>query len=167
MGALQLSRSVNKDSSLQAALPKFEIDRLLSFLGIGFQTINGIAIVILLVAGLSIFINLIKTVRERKHELALLRTYGAGTFQLLKLVFLEALFLSLIGSILGWLLGRLSLFLFSKFTLSAYAYYLEINLPDIKEVFILILVIITTILAIVLASLSLYKLNVSKILADA
>ncbi|WP_299255571.1 FtsX-like permease family protein [uncultured Aquimarina sp.] len=167
IGALQLSRSINKDTSLQAALPKLEIDRLLKFLGIGFQTINGIALAILLVAGLSIFINLIKTVRERKHELALLRTYGATNFQLLKLVFYEALFLSLIGFILGWLLGRIGVLLFTTLASNAYKYHLEISIPDEKEFFILIIVLFTTILATILASYSLFKLNISKILADA
>ncbi|WP_299218165.1 FtsX-like permease family protein [uncultured Aquimarina sp.] len=167
IGALQLSRSINKDSSLQAALPKFEIDRLLKFLGIGFQAINGIAMAILLVAGLSIFISLIKTVRERKHELALLRTYGATNFQLLKLVFLEALFLSLIGFVLGWFWGRVSILLFSNLASDTYKYHLEISSPNMQEFLILIIVIFMTILAVIFASYSLFKLNISKILADA
>ncbi len=167
IGALQLSRSINKNSSLQAAFPKLEIDRLLKFLGVGFKTINSIAIAILFVAALSIFISLIKTVRERKHELALLRTYGATTFQLLKLVFLEALFLSVVGFILGWFLGRLGLLLFSKLASDTYTYYLGISLPDTEEFFIFIIVFFTTILATILASYSLFKLNISKILADA
>ncbi len=167
IGALQLSRSINKDTSLQGALPKFEIDRLLNFLGIGFQAINAIAMAILLVAGLSIFISLIKTVRERKHELALLRTYGATTFQLLKLVFFEALFLSLIGYILGWLLGRISILLFSALDSDTYKYHFEASTPDIKEFLILVIVIFMTILAAILASYSLFKLNISKNLADA
>ncbi len=167
IGALQLSRSINKDTSLQAALPKFEIDRLLKFLGIGFRAINGIAIAILLVAGLSIFIGLIKTVRERKHELALLRTYGATTFQLLKLVFLEAFFLSLIGFVLGWFLGRVGIVLFSSLASDAYKYHLEISSPDMQEFLMLLIVVFMTILASILASYSLFKLNVSKILADA
>ena len=167
LGALQLSRFINEETTMQAALPKFEIERLMRFLGIGFQTINGIAIAILLVAGLSIFINLIKTVRERKQELALLRTYGANTFQLIKLVFLEALFLSLLGSILGWFLGRISIWLFSVFTENIYGYNLVFSLPNNKELLILILVILTTLLAAILASLSLFKLNVSKTISDA
>ncbi|KAA1242385.1 FtsX-like permease family protein [Aquimarina sp. RZ0] len=166
IGALQLSRSINKNTSLQAALPKFEIERLLNFLGIGFQAINGIAIAILLVAGLSIFISLIKTVRERKHELALLRTYGATTFQLLKLVFLEALFLSLMGFVFGWFLGRVSILFFSNLASDTYKYHLEISVPDMQEFFILIIVIFMTILASISASYSLFKLNISKILAD-
>ncbi|WP_051335977.1 ABC transporter permease [Aquimarina latercula] len=167
IGALQLSRSINKNSSLQAALPKLEIDRLLRFLGVGFQAINGIAIAILLVAGLSIFTNLIKTVRERKHELALLRTYGATNFQLLKLVFYEALSLSIIGCILGWILGRGSVLLFATLASEVYQYQLEISIPDTEEFFIFTLVLFTTILATIFASYSLFKLNISKTLADA
>ncbi|WP_298317572.1 FtsX-like permease family protein [uncultured Aquimarina sp.] len=167
IGALQLSRSINKNTSLQAALPKLEIDRLLKFLGIGFKAINGIAMAILLVAGLSVFISLIKTVRERKHELALLRTYGATTFQLLTLVFLEALFLSLIGFVFGWFLGRVCVLLFSNLASDAYKYHLEINAPDMQESIMLLIVIFMTILASILASYSLFKLNVSKILTDA
>ncbi|WP_152538602.1 ABC transporter permease [Aquimarina macrocephali] len=167
MGALQMSRLINEKTTMQAALPKFEIERLMRFLGIGFRTINGIAIAILLVAGLSIFINLIKTVRERKQELALLRTYGANTFQLIKLVFLEALFLSLLGSILGWFLGRISIWFFSIFTENIYGYHFVFSFPTNKELLILILVILTTFLAAILASLPLFKLNVSKTISDA
>ncbi|MBQ0733553.1 ABC transporter permease [Aquimarina celericrescens] len=167
LGTLQMSRFINDETTMQAALPKFEIERLMGFLGIGFQTINGIAIAILLVAGLSIFINLIKTVRERKQELALLRTYGANTFQLIKLVFLEALFLSLLGATVGWFLGRISIWFFSIFTEDVYGYHFVFSLPTTKELIILVLVILTTLLAAILASLSLFKLNVSKTISDA
>lgn len=167
IGALQFSRFINKETGLQAAFPKFEIDRLLKFLGIGFRTINSIAIVIFLIAGLSIFINLTKTVRERKHELALLRTYGTTTFQLLKLIFFEALFLSLIGGVLGWFLGRVGILLFSTLATNGYTYHFEISMPDIEEFFLLVAIILITILATILASFSLFKLNISKTLGDA
>jgi len=167
LGALQTSRFVNKKTTMQAALPKFEIERLTKFLGVGFKAINGISIIILLLAGLSIFINLIKTVRERKQELALLRTYGANTFQLIKLVFLEALFLSLIGCVLGWILGRVGVWVFSNYAEDIYGHHFIFRLPDDKELMILVAVILTTFLAAILALLSLFKLNVSKIIADA
>ncbi len=167
IGALQTSRFINEKTTMQAAIPKFEIDRLMEFLGVGFSTINGIAIAILLVAGLSIFINLVKTVRERKQELALLRTYGANTFQLVKLVFLEAFFLSLLGTCLGWLLGRIGILVFSYFAEDTYGYHLVFNGPTGKELFILLLVILTTLLAAILVSISVFRLNISKILADA
>ncbi|MBQ4822873.1 FtsX-like permease family protein [Aquimarina sp. MMG016] len=167
LGALQLSRFINEKTTMQAALPKFEIERLMEFLGIGFQVINSISIAILLVAGLSIFLNLIKTVRERKQELALLRTYGATKYELIKLVFLEALFLSLLGSVLGWFLGRIGIWFFSIFTEGLYGYHFVFSFPTNKELFILAIVILTTLLAAILASLSLFKLNVSKTISNA
>ncbi|MCK8521251.1 ABC transporter permease [Aquimarina sp. D1M17] len=167
VGALQRSRFINEETAMQAALPKFEIERLMKFLGVGFQTINIMAIVILLFAGLSIFINLVKTVRERKQELALLRTYGANTLQLMLLVFMEALFLSLIGFVLGWVFGRLGVLAFSKFSTNSYGYHFAFGTPDSNELFVFIIVILTTLLAAILASLSIFKLNVSKIITDA
>ncbi|SHJ64169.1 putative ABC transport system permease protein [Aquimarina spongiae] len=167
LATLQLSRYINEQTSMQAALPKFEIERLMEFLGIGFQAINSIALIILIVAGLSIFINLIKTVRERKQELALLRTYGASSIQLLQLVFFEALFLSVFGFLLGWLLGRFGAWLLSFFTQDLYGYSFEFSLPDNRELLILFLVTLTTFLAAIIASLSIFKLNVSKTISNA
>jgi len=167
LGALQMARFISEKTNMQSALPKFEIERLMRFLGIGFQTINGIAMAILVVAGLSIFIHLIKTIRERKQELALLRTYGANTFQIVQLVFMEALFLSLLGFVLGWFLGRISIWFFSVFAEDTYRYHFVFNLPNNKELLMLIFVILTTFLAAILASLSLFKLNVSKTISNA
>lgn len=166
VGALQTSRFVNEKSTMQAAIPKFEIDRLMKFLGIGFQTINGISLVILFVASLSIFINVVRSVRERKQELALLRTYGISTFQLIKLVFLEALMLTLISAVFGWLFGRLGVWLFSVFS-DAYGYDFQFSMPNTEEAYMLLLIMVTTLPAAIIASLSLLKLNVSKILTDA
>ncbi|GAA0723585.1 hypothetical protein GCM10009430_27190 [Aquimarina litoralis] len=166
IGALQTSRFVNEKSTMQAAIPKFEIDRLTTFLGVGFQTINGISLAILFIASLSIFINVVRSVTERKQELALLRTYGISTFQLIKLVFLEALMLTLISAIFGWLFGRLGVWVFSVFS-DAYGYDFQFGMPNREEVYMLLLVMVTTLPAAIIASLSLLKLNVSKILADA
>jgi len=55
LGLVQLPRSINENTNMQAALPGFEIQRLIGLLGAGVKTINGIAIAILLVSGFSIF----------------------------------------------------------------------------------------------------------------
>ena len=41
---------------MQAALPRFEIQRLENFMGAGVKAINSIALVVLLVSGLSILL---------------------------------------------------------------------------------------------------------------
>ncbi|MEM9648003.1 MAG: FtsX-like permease family protein [Bacteroidota bacterium] len=166
LGMVQLPRFINENTSMQAALPGFEVQRLMRLLGSGVQTINGIALAILLVSGLSIFISLLKTIRERKQELALLRTYGLRTGQLLGLALLEGLFLALIGFVLGWLLGRLGIWSVSQYMQNEYGYGLQINGPEQFEFYLLGLILVLTTIATMLASRSIFKLNVAKTLSD-
>ncbi|UII76220.1 ABC transporter permease [Flagellimonas sp. HMM57] len=167
LGMVQLPRFINENTTMQAALPGFEIQRLMGLLGSGAQTINGIALAILLVSGLSIFISLLKTIRERKQELALLRTYGLHTRQLLGLALLEGIFLSIIGVVLGWLLGRLGISIVSGYLNASYGYTLQVQGPELFEFFILCLIVALAIIATLLASRSIFKLNVAKTLSDA
>ncbi|KQC30358.1 ABC transporter permease [Flagellimonas eckloniae] len=166
LGMVQLPRFINENTSMQAALPGFEIQRLMGLLGSGVQTINGIALAILLVSALSIFISLLKTIRERKQELALLRTYGLSTGQLLRLALLEGLFLAFIGFVLGWFLGRLGIWGVSLYLKASYGYALKIKVPEPVELFLLGLILILATLATLLASRSIFKLNVAKTLSD-
>lgn len=166
LGLVQLPRFINENTNMQAALPGFEVQRLMGLLGSGAKTINGIAIAILLVSGFSIFISLLKTIHERRQELALLRTYGLGTRKLLYLVLFEGLFLALIGFVLGWLLGRLALILASDYIESGYGYVLQISRPTVMEFLFLGVTLAIAIVAVLLASLSIFKLNISKVLTD-
>ena len=167
LGMVQLPRFINENTAMQAALPGFEVQRLMGLLGSGVRTINGIALAILLVSGFSIFISLLKTIRERRQELALLRTYGLRTGQLLGLAFLEGIFLALIGFILGWVFGRLGIWGASQYTQASYGYALQINGPEIFELLLLGFILLLALIATLLASRSIFKLNVAKTLSDA
>ena len=166
LGMVQLPRFINENTSVQAALPGFEIQRLIGLLGSGAQTINGIALAILLVSGLSIFISLLKTIRERRQELALLRTYGFRTGQLLSLALLEGLFLAFIGFVIGWLLGRLGIWIVSGYLSASYGYTLQLNGLELSEVYLMVIILILAIFATLMASISIFKLNVAKTLSD-
>lgn len=167
LGLVQLPRFINENTNMQAALPGFEVQRLNGLLGAGVKTINGIALSILLVSGFSIFISLLKTIRERRQELALLRTYGLGTKKLLVLVLFEGLFLAFFGFLLGWMLGRMALMGASTYIESEYGYALQISLPTVQELIFLIATLIIAVIAVICASTSIFKMNISKILADA
>ncbi len=167
LGMVQLPRFINENTSMQAALPGFEVQRLMGLLGSGVQAINGIALAILLVSGFSIFISLLKTIRERRQELALLRTYGLSTRQLLGLALLEGIFLAAIGFMIGWLLGRVGLWMISFYTQNSFGYTLQISAPDTVEIILFGLILALATIATLLASLSIFKLNVAKTLSDA
>ena len=94
---VQLPRMINQNTKMQAALPRFEIQRLEGFLGAGVKAINSIALAVLVFSGISILLSLARAVRERKKELALLRTYGLGTKKLLYIVLFEGFHWHLLG----------------------------------------------------------------------
>ncbi len=110
IAAVQLPRMINSKSALQAASPSFEISRLFELLGIGVKLVQGLAIIIIVIAGLGIFIALFNSLKERKYDLAVMRTIGASGFQLFIHILLEGIILTFIGAILGIALGHLFLF---------------------------------------------------------
>ena len=62
IGLIQLPRKINETTNLQAAVPVFEMNRLISLLGIGFNSIQFIAVVIMIVSGLSHMILLVESI---------------------------------------------------------------------------------------------------------
>jgi putative ABC transport system permease protein len=106
MGAVQLPRTVNAQSSLQAASPVFETARLFSILGVGVDILMGFAYVLIVISGLSIFIALYNSLKERRYDLAIMRTMGATRNKLLVSIILEGTLLTLVGSVLGLAFGH-------------------------------------------------------------
>ncbi|APW42052.1 ABC transporter permease [Rhodoferax saidenbachensis] len=106
MAALSFPRYVNTSTEMQAAAPALEISRLLHMLGLGTDVLRAFAGVLLLTAGLSVFIALWSAVRERRADLALLRMLGAPPRKVAALLLCEALWLGLVASVLGLLLGQ-------------------------------------------------------------
>ena len=167
MGFVQLPRKINETTNLQAAMPIFEINRLTNLLGIGVQTINLIALIIILVSGLSIFISLYNSLKKRRYELALIRVHGATKWQLIKLVFLEGLTLSFLGTSFGLLISRLILFLTSflvnqKQMLDSF----ELGLI-IDELWLFLIALFIGLIASLIPAILTYKINIPKILSNA
>ncbi len=106
LAAVSLPRYINSSTAMQAAAPALEITRLLSMLGLGTDVLRAFAGVLLLSAGLSVFIALWSAVRERRADLALLRMLGAPPGKLAALLLLEALWLALLATALGLLAGQ-------------------------------------------------------------
>lgn len=106
MAAIQLPRMINSGTSMQAASPSFEMSRLFELLGIGISLLQGLAVVLIVIAGLGIFIALYNSLKERKYDLAILRALGASRIQLVILVFMEGILLTFFGALIGIFLGH-------------------------------------------------------------
>ena len=106
LAAVTFPRFVNATTEMQAAAPALEITRLLGMLGVGTDVLKALAGVLLLTAGLSVFIALWSAVRERRADLALLRMLGAPPRKIAGLLLCEALWLTLLACVLGVLAGQ-------------------------------------------------------------
>ncbi|MEM6964647.1 MAG: FtsX-like permease family protein [Bacteroidota bacterium] len=109
MSILSMPRLINEQTNMQAVLPALEINRLFYMIGVGVSTLQLIAGGIMLMAGFSVFFGLYSRLKERKYELALLRTVGYKRSHLFTLLISEGILLALIGYIFGWALSRLGL----------------------------------------------------------
>ena len=113
LAAVTFPRFINTTTEMQGAAPALEITRLLSMIGVGTNLMKALAGVLLLTAGLSVFIALWSAVRERRADLALLRMLGAPPRMVATLLLVEALWLALLATVLGvaagqglaWLMG--------------------------------------------------------------
>ena len=106
LAAVTFPRFINTSTNMQAASPALEVSRLLGLIGIGADVLRAFAGVLLLTAGVSVFIALWSAVRERRADLALLRMLGAAPRQLAALLWCEALWLALLATLLGLALGQ-------------------------------------------------------------
>jgi len=101
-----LPRAINAKSELQAASPAFETARLFRIVGAGVEALRAFAAVLILAAGLSVFIALYTALEERRYDLAVMRTLGASPGRLFGLLLFEGLLLSSFGALLGFILGH-------------------------------------------------------------
>ena len=106
LAAVTFPRFVNTTTEMQAAAPALEITRLLGMIGVGTDVLKALASVLLLTAGLSVFIALWSAVRERRADLALLRMLGAPPRKIAGLLLCEALWLALLACVLGVVAGQ-------------------------------------------------------------
>ena len=104
--ALNLPRTINENTNMQAAAPAYEINKLYDMVGTGTDTIKYIALLIAFVSMISIFISLYRSMKERKYELALMRVMGGGRSKLFLLILFEGITIALLGWIIGMLLSH-------------------------------------------------------------
>src|SRR5690606_14752633 len=111
-----LPRLVNESTDMQAASPAIESTRLFSLLGVGLDSLAVLAYIIMFIAGLSVFISLYNAMKKRKYDLAIMRSMGASKTKLFSLVLVEGVVITLIGGIVGLLLGHAALYAISQQT---------------------------------------------------
>lgn len=106
LAAATLPRQINSRSELQAASPAYETARLFRLVGVGVEALRAFAILLMVAAGLSVFIALYTALEERRYDLAVMRTLGASPRRLFGLLLMEGMVLAVAGAVLGVLIGH-------------------------------------------------------------
>jgi putative ABC transport system permease protein len=102
--SLNMMRSINENTPLMAASPSFELNKLFDQLGIGFDVLRSVAVLILFISALSIWFGMSISLQERKYELALIRSIGGQPYQLSLLIIFEAIWVAVLGYIIAMVL---------------------------------------------------------------
>lgn len=164
MSVVMFPRMVNQSTNLQAASPAMESTRLFSLIGVGVDTLKWFAALIMLIAAISVFVNLYNSLKERSYDLAIMRTLGASRSQLFCIVIFEGILLTLAGTIIGMVLGHLVLQLIGNYQESSQARLSGfILLKD--EIYLFAAGLAIGIFAAVIPALQAYRSNISKILS--
>ena len=162
---LTVPRSINENTNMQAALPKFELERLYQFTGVGVKTITWIAYAILIISCITIFISLYRMVRDRAFDLALMRSYGANTFQLIRMVAYEGFMIAGSAFIVGVLLSQIGVYFIFEMITDQYKQQMPLQLRYQELLQTAGLVGLMVLLSIALAIYPILKMNISKILS--
>lgn len=120
--ALNLPRNINENTAMQAAAPAFEINKLFNLIGVGTKALKAIGILIGVVSAFSIFLSLYKSLKERKYELALIRSMGAKKAKVFWLLLIEGLLYTLLGWLIGTILSHAGMELMAGYLKNDYKY---------------------------------------------
>lgn len=164
MSVVMFPRMVNQGTNLQSASPAMESTRLFSLIGVGVDTLQWFAVLIMLIAAISVFVNLYNSLKERSYDLAIMRTLGASRTKLFVIVILEGLILTIIGTVVGMALGHLALQLIAHYQESSQAKLSGFVFIG-TEAYLLLAGLAIGIFAAIIPAIQAYRSNISKILA--
>lgn len=163
---MMMARSINLNSTMQTATPAIEINRLFALMGFGIDALKLIALVIIIVSGLSVFVSLYNSLKERKYEMALMLSMGASRTKLFFLLLMEGLIISSIGFVVGIFLSRLGLWIMSENVEQNFHYDFDVLSLLTEEFWLFLGALFIGLLAAAIPSLGIYKIDISRTLAD-
>lgn len=136
-GVLTIPNLINKQTKMMATSPAMQTARLYELTGNGIDVLRILAIIIITVSGLSIFISLFNSLKERQYELALMRVMGATPLRLFFLVILEGVILAILGYLIGIGLSHFAMYLLEGTLEESYQYDFSSSLFLVEEWYLL------------------------------
>ena len=166
IGSLNFLRNINTNTGLMAASPALEINRLYAMMGSGTDALGYLAILISVVAAVSVFISLYTSLRDRQYEIALLRVGGAGPGKIFLMIIFEGMWITLTGLALGMLAGHAGMSLAGSILEHGYKYRFTGAIWTMEEVWIIFVALVVGMLASFLPAIRGSRVNLHQTLAE-
>lgn len=157
----QYVREVNDGTIAQAAIPNFEIGKILEIIGAVLNVFIIVSYLVLLSVGISIFVSLYNSMSERKREIAIVRALGAPAFTIFTMILLEAGIICLIGSLFGVTLSHVGIFLCESLLRDTFKLIIFAGLPGINDVMIIAGSLVLGILSAIIPAVNAYRTEIA------
>ncbi len=159
----KLQRFINDypEEPLLAVLPGVALQELWSLIGVAETALAGVSAMVVLTAVIGMVAAILSSLAERRREMAILRSVGAGPGTIALLTVLEATLLSLAGAVTGTALFLAGLGIAGPLADEAFGLYLPFTLPTAREVAILGIFVLAGIVAGLFPALRAYRISLA------
>ncbi len=166
IAVVTLPRVINAETSMQAALPGYEISRMFKLVGAGIDGFRAFSMVLVISAGIGIFVALYNALSERRYDIAVFRALGASRRRVLWQFLVEGLLLSFAGALIGLMLGHLIAELTGQWLWREHQLHLSGLTWLSGEFYLVVLSLGTGMMAALLPAIQAYRVDVSEVLSE-
>jgi putative ABC transport system permease protein len=155
----RLQRVVNeyRDEALLAILPGVTLAKLWQITSVMEQSLRLIAVLILISSLLGLVAMLLASIRERQHEIAVMRVIGASPWFIFSLIEIEVVIVTFVGYVFGLLGVAMSFELAKNIALEHFSIHLSSNIFSIDQLIYLALILIAAMIAGLIPAVMAYK----------
>ncbi len=163
LATFKVQRAINeyRKEPLSAILPGAALQELWELLGTAEAALSAVSVMVVATALLGMVTMILTTLNERRREMAILRSVGAGPRTILGLLLAEASALTAAGIVLGPCLLYLALAVLRPYIDAAYGLHLAIELPSRTELLMLSGIFMAGIVAGLLPALRAYRMSLA------
>lgn len=163
LATFRLQRAINeyRKEPLSAILPGAALQELWELMGTAEVALSAVSVMVVATALLGMVTMILTTLNERRREMAILRSVGAGPRTILGLLLAEASALTLAGIVIGPALLYLALALLRPYIDATYGLHLSIDPPGLTELSMLGAILVAGVLAGVLPALRAYRMSLA------
>ena len=163
IATFKLQRAINEypKEALSAIVPGAALQELWGLVGTAETALSAVSLMVVVTALLGMITMILTTLNERRREMAILRSVGAGPATILGLLVSEAAVLVTLGVVSGAALLYVALFALQPLLDKVYGLYIPLNPPTSYELSLLGGIILAGIVAGLLPAIRAYRLSLS------